>query len=102
MLGNVCKHDKGFKCFKWGACPYDNLSTCLKVSVLAQARELEHLKHRQMQKHSDVSIKWRNETLYLRKKVTQLQYYISKNGLEVPSTSSLRALVKDLNKRGVE
>lgn len=92
MLGDTCKHDKGFTCFKWGGCPYEGLLPCLKVSVLAQARELERLKHRQMQKHTAVSTKWRNETLYLRKKTKKLEYYIISKGIEVPSTSDLRKL----------
>jgi len=87
MIGKACKYDDKFMCFKWEACVYSSLNECLKVSVMAQSRQLEHIKHRQMQKHSEVSIKWRNSSFYYKKKCKQLEAFLLTNGLELPSSS---------------
>lgn len=89
MLGQPCSYDEGFTCFKWGTCPYTNLLECLKTSVVANAREIEHLKHRQMMKHSEATTKWRNQSFYYKRRARALEAYLASNKIDIPSAKEL-------------
>lgn len=89
MIGDPCRYDREFRCFRWGSCRCQDLTTCLKISVVSMANEIETMKHRQMKKHTEASIKWRNQALYARKKVKTLQQLLIKHGIEPPPVKEL-------------
>lgn len=91
-LGNPCKYDKEFICYKWGECSFGSLSLCLKTNVVALLRENEALKHRKMLKHSQASIKWRNQAFYFKTKARQLEAYLMTKGFDTPDTQELESL----------
>lgn len=99
MLGDKCKHDLEFTCFHFGHCQYDSITQCLKMSVNLLARQVEHLTHTKMRKHSEASTKWRSQALYFRSKCKSMEAWVAKQGLVMPSSVELnkmdRGTVKD-------
>lgn len=90
MVGDACKYDSTFICYRWGDCPYGSFSVCLKTGLLSYARQLAELKARQMAKHSAASIKWRNQAFYYKAKVKSLERWIMLKGFTVPKTNELQ------------
>ena len=84
MVGDICKYDNKFNCWKWSACSEQTLTTCLKNGIVLLSREVMHLKHHKMQKHTVASIKWRNSSFYYRRKCKTLECFILENGLKIP------------------
>ena len=89
MIGTPCRFDGAFNCFKWEDCLFTDLQTCLKQGIVVACREVELLKHRQMQKHTTASLKWRNQAFYFKRRAKQLELCLQMHQLEVPSTEEL-------------
>jgi hypothetical protein len=53
-----------------------NEPTCATAGCVANARTLEMLRHRQMEKHSQESTKWKNSAYYFQEKCKKLELRI--------------------------
>ena len=82
--GKECFFDKSWSCWRQTACPFKSVEECLKALVLSSMKELSYLKQRQMLKHSEASITWRNQAFYYKRKARTLEDYILERGLPVP------------------
>ena len=90
MIGNKCKYDESFTCFKFvETCPYHEVAQCLKENLWASQKEVEHLKHQKMKRHNEASLKWRTSALYYKRKCRDLEEWIEQKGLEVPKVEEL-------------
>ena len=49
---------------------------CKEASCIANARTLEMLRHRQMERHSQESVKWKNSAYYFQEKCKKLELRI--------------------------
>lgn len=83
MLGKKCLYDDTFDCFKASFCDYENLRSCLKISVVALTRDNVALKHRQMLKHTKASLAWRNSSFYYKKRAKELEDKLREFGISV-------------------
>lgn len=96
MLGKPCNHDPKFICFKWGACTFPTLMECLKAGIVMYAREVEGLKKRQMLKHSEATIKWRNQSFYYKRKARALEAFLTSQGYEIPTPKEVNDILAPL------
>lgn len=102
MIGDACRYDNKFHCWKWNQCDERGLAICLKSGVVLMSRELDHLKHTKMQKHTASSIKWRNSSFYYKQKCKCLEALILGAGLALPSTPQLIETKNTLKLKGDE
>lgn len=85
-LAQSCKYEPSMVCFSGNECKFENQVECLKQALFLCQRELAGLKEKANQKHSRMSLKWRDSAFYFKKRSKALETYIKASGLEVPLT----------------
>jgi hypothetical protein len=70
MTQTICKHDPTYICPKQGIkeCEYPDLISCLKLYIEVLEKENMALQLRKMQKHTEASLKWRNQAFYYKRR----------------------------------
>ena len=58
-------------------------SKCENAECVLAKWELEKLKHRLMQRHSEASLKWRNQAYYYKRKARLLELFVMSKGFNV-------------------
>ena len=84
-----CRYNAGMVCFYNKECTYPSLTDCLQQNLYLAQKEISLLKEKRNQRHSKVSIKWRNNSFYYKKKLKYLEAWIKDKGIEVPKIEEL-------------
>lgn len=74
----TCKLAKNFECpLSKHECNEHSLLECLQVASILLAKENNELKQKQLKRHSEISLKWRDQAFYQKKKAQKLQKQVS-------------------------
>ena len=84
-----CKYEAGMVCFYTSVCTHPSLTICLQQNLYLAQKEISLLKEKRNLKHNKVSIKWRNNSFYYKKKVKYLEAWIKGRGMELPKIEEL-------------
>lgn len=84
-----CKFEGGMVCMSNIDCSFQSVVSCLQQNLLLAHKEISLLKEKRNQKHSKVSIKWRNNSFYYKKKLRYLELWLKNKGIEVPKTEEI-------------
>lgn len=84
-LAQSCKYCPSMVCFSVTTCQFPSSEECLRQALFLAQRELAGMKEKANQKHTRMSIKWRDSSFYFKKKAKRLEKFIKANGLKVPT-----------------
>lgn len=84
-----CKYEGGMVCFYTSECTFPSLVVCLQQNLYLAQKEIFLLKEKRNLRHSKVSIKWRNNSFYYKKKLKFLEAWIKEKGMKPPKIEEL-------------
>lgn len=84
-----CRYEAGMVCFYNATCDFPSLVSCLQQNLYLAQKEISLLKEKRNLKHDKVSLKWRNNAFYFKKKNRYLEDWIKGKGMEVPTTEEI-------------
>lgn len=90
-----CKYEGGMVCMSSIDCSFTSVVSCLQANLLLAHKEISILKEKRNQKHSKVSIKWRNNSFYYKKKLKYLELWMKNKGIVVPGIEEMFAVNLD-------
>ena len=85
MNKKPCQYSLKVPCFIIGDCTFPSELECLRQALFLSTNELSLVKQQRNIKHSKMSIKWRDQSFYYKKRCVALQEFIKGKGLSVPT-----------------
>jgi hypothetical protein len=84
-----CRYEPGMVCFHIGDCVFPSLTSCLQQNLYLAQKEISLLKEKKNQRHTKVSLKWRDSAFYHKKKLVALENWLKSKEIKIPSISEL-------------
>ncbi len=88
-IGKPCSYDQLVQCFNPLPCDSSSLLDCLKANLYYALRENEHLKSVKLAQHTKISLKWREQAFYYKKRLRLTLQWMEKHQFPIPTTEDL-------------